>query len=156
MQGKHPVLEALSASTDACACLALRKATRVATQAYDRCLEPAGLTTVQFSLLATLYHIETVSMKQLATRLVMDRTSLTRTLAPLKRRGFIDVVYGADRRSRLITITVQGLEILISALPYWQDAQQRMVGGLGDAGWDQLQSALRQAMTAARSATSVR
>src|SRR5215471_10463189 len=129
---RHPVFEALRHSTDACACTALRKATRVAAQMYDRCLQPSGLTTAQFSLMAALYYARSIPMKRLAARLVMERTSLTRTLAPLERQGFVEIAPSADdARVRVVKITALGLETLISALPLWQEAQAKMEKELG-------------------------
>ena len=152
---KHPIFEALRHSTDACACTTLRKATRVAAQLYDRHLEPSGLTTAQFSLLAALYYAQSIPMKRLAARLAMERTSLTRILAPLEKKGFVEIKVSAeDARVRMVTITALGLERLISALPLWQEAQAKMEKELGKAGWDQLRSSLQQAVAAARAAGS--
>ena len=150
---RHPVLEALRRSTDVCACAALRRATRIATALYDRRLEPSGLTSAQFSLMAALYYAGKIPMKQLASRLVMDRTSLTRTLAPLARRGFVEIATNPeDGRVRLVQITAKGLEMLVSALPLWQEAQTSMESELGEAGWGQLRSSLQRAVEAARAA----
>ena len=152
---KHPIFEALRHSTDACACTTLRKATRVAAQLYDRCLEPSGLTTAQFSLLAALYYAQSIPMKRLAARLAMERTSLTRILAPLEKKGLVEIKVSAeDARVRMVTITALGLERLIYALPLWQEAQAKMEKELGKAGWDQLRASLQQAVAAARAAGS--
>jgi DNA-binding MarR family transcriptional regulator len=152
---KHPIFEALRHSTDACACTALRKATRVAAQLYDRHLEQSGLTTAQFSLLAALYYAQSIPMKRLAARLAMERTSLTRILAPLEKKGLVEIKVSAeDARVRMVTITALGLERLISALPLWQEAQAKMEKKLGKAGWDQLRASLQQAVAAARAAGS--
>jgi DNA-binding MarR family transcriptional regulator len=122
---------------------------------YDRCLEPSGLTTAQFSLMAALYYARSIPMKRLAARLVMERTSLTRTLAPLEKKGFVEIAPSADdARVRVVKITALGLETLISALPFWQEAQAKMEKELGAAGWDQLRASLQLAVTAARAAGS--
>ena len=48
-----------------------------------------------------------------------------------------------DLRVRMVNLTAEGLEALISALPYWQQAQERMIAGLGQSLWQQLRSTLR-------------
>lgn len=140
----HPVFEALRHSADACVCTVLRKASRASTQMYDRILEPSGMTIAQFSLLAALYYTRSIPMKKLAKRLVMDRTTLTRNLGPLERRNLVQLVGDPDDlRVRMVNLTAEGLEALISALPYWQQAQERMIAGLGQSLWQQLRSTLR-------------
>lgn len=63
-------------------------------------------------------------MKSLATALGMDRTTLTRNLKPMERRGWI-AFHGDedDRRLRGAAITAQGMEIALAALPRWREAQ---------------------------------
>ena len=43
-----------------------------------------------------------------------------------------------DQRTRLETLTNQGREALAAALPLWEEAQTRIVSGLGRARWDML------------------
>ena len=57
------------------------------TQIYDRHLEPTGLTITQYGLLSHLRSLDGVSIGALAERLVMDPTTLTRTLGPLVTAG---------------------------------------------------------------------
>jgi len=54
----------------------------------------------------------------LAEKLMMDRSSVTYTLQPLEKNGFIKFVPGVDRRSRVITLTAKGRRALVKALPY--------------------------------------
>lgn len=152
---RHPVFEALRHSSDACVGLTLRKASRAATQMYDQIMMPSGLTNVQFSLLSSLYYVGNISMKKLATRLVMDRTSLTRTLAPLVKRNLVQVVASEnDRRRKEISLTADGLQALVNALPLWQVAQERMEASFGTDGLNQLRAQLRTAVKAAKGAGS--
>jgi len=147
----HPLLEALRQSPDACACASLRKATRLTTQMYDHWLAPSGLSAAQFSLLATLYYTRRVPMGRLAARLMTERSTLTRTLAPLDRRGLVEITAGhSDGRVRDVVLTAAGLEALISALPLWQRAQDALAAALGPEGWDRLRATLGETERAAR------
>jgi DNA-binding MarR family transcriptional regulator len=74
-----------------CNCLAARQAARHVTQFYDLIMAPAGLRTSQFSLLAKLQRLGPLSINALAAEMVMDRTTLGRTIRPLVRDGFIVV-----------------------------------------------------------------
>jgi DNA-binding MarR family transcriptional regulator len=121
-----------------CTCFNLRKAARAVTQVYDEALQPSGLRTTQFSLLAALKHMELATVSELARGMVMDRTTLTRNLKPLEQKGWIKSVAGADRRMRELTLTGKGSKALSNAMPLWEKAQKDMVGLLGKQRWSGL------------------
>ena len=118
------------------------------TQAYDAALEPCGLRATQFSVLVGLSLGERFPISRFADALVMDRTTLTRNLRPLERRGLVRIEPGPDRRERYITLTGAGREALAKALPVWRTAQARALKQIGDAQWGALRSGLA-ALTAA-------
>src|ERR671930_787660 len=118
-----------------CACFNLRKVTRAVTQLYDEMLRPAGLRATQFSLLVAVRMAGPVGVTHLAEITVMDRTTLTRNLELLQKQGLIEVAAGADRRSRIVTITAQGKAAIAEALPFWKKAQLHVVNSLGQERW---------------------
>jgi DNA-binding MarR family transcriptional regulator len=121
-----------------------RRATRLITQYYDKILAPTGLRSTQYSLLSGLSMMGESSMQDLAFILAMDRTTLTRNLSPLQKKGLVKVSVGSDRRSRPIMVTPKGMIALENALPYWQKAQSSIVDKLGTANWDQIMRGLHQ------------
>jgi DNA-binding MarR family transcriptional regulator len=112
--------------TWACNCAAVRRTGRVLTQRYDEILAPSGLRVTQFSLLAALARTGTVPLTELAGVAVMDRTTLTRNLAPLERAGWVRTAPGYDRRTRLVCLTEEGSAALARAQPFWQAAQAQV------------------------------
>ena len=116
----------------------LRKAARVVTHLYDETLKPSGLRSTQYSLLTVLSMEGAETISNLAHKLVMDRTTLTRNLKPLQSQGWVKRVPGEDRRTRAWTITAQGRKVLAQALPLWQKAQKDMVNLLGKVRWNGL------------------
>jgi DNA-binding MarR family transcriptional regulator len=109
---------------DMCHCLAVRKAARWISQLYDRQLAPAGITSSQFAVLSQLDHQGTAGIVELADSLVMDRTTMTRTIAPLERAGFVAVKSDeSDRRRKVLTLTREGRKRLTTARPLWRRAQ---------------------------------
>ncbi len=114
-----------------CVCFSLRKTARAVTQLYDAALRPCGLRATQFTMLTAVRVLGGVTVNHLAEALVMDRTTLTRNLTPLKRDGLIRVQPGADRREREVTLTAAGWDILTRAMPLWEQAQGRITKGLG-------------------------
>jgi DNA-binding MarR family transcriptional regulator len=119
----------LAATT--CACFNLRKAVRIASQRYDEALRPAGLRSTQFVMLLAIRMLGTGTMGQLAELIVTDPTTLSRNLAPLVRRKFVARVVGKDQRSRLMTLTPHGHEVLVKAYPCWQRAQREVAAAVG-------------------------
>ena len=108
-----------------CNCLALRQAARHVTQFYDQHLASTGLRTTQFSILAKLKRLGSMSINALARELVMDRTTLGRTMLPLERDGLIAIRDGTiDRRSKELTLTKAGVERLQRAAKLWVEAQK--------------------------------
>ena len=124
-----------------CAGNALRRASRAITQLYAKILAPSGLQPTQFSLLVACAVAGEAPMATLADALSMDRTTLTRNLRPLERRGLVKVAEGEDRRVRMVTLTSQGRSALADALPLWNRAQARVARAFGE---QRLSRALRE------------
>lgn len=98
---------------------------RKVTQLYDHALEPAGLTSAQFSILAHLMGGSGLTMSGLAAKLASDPTTLKRGLGPLERRGLVSIRPGdEDRRLRVVEATTQGRELFVAAVPYWRRATE--------------------------------
>ena len=89
-------------------------------------------------------------MNELAGFLVTDRTTLTRNLKPLERKGLVEIVPGEDRRVRMVSITDAGRIAFERAKPLWAEAQAAMVERLGDEDWQALITVLRTTVAAIR------
>jgi DNA-binding MarR family transcriptional regulator len=121
-----------------CACANLRRAARIVTQRYDQELQPADIKTTQFTLLQALTRVGDISQGALGDLLGLDSTTLTRTLALPRRKGWIQTKPGKDRRQVRLTLTAEGKRKYLSALHYWQSAQRQLRRALGEAGWNQM------------------
>jgi DNA-binding MarR family transcriptional regulator len=116
-----------------CLCLHTQRAARALARLFDHALKPFGLSNGQFSLLMALNRPDPPSIGHLAPFLAMDRTSLTAALKPLERRGLVRIIADkADRRSRLVHITADGVVLLEAALPTWQQTHADLDAGLID------------------------
>jgi DNA-binding MarR family transcriptional regulator len=116
----------------ACTCSRVRKTARRVSQIYDQALEPYGFTISQYGILVNLRQLDGASIGQLAERMVMDPTSLTRALKPLERQGFISLATDPnDRRSRRLSLTPEGLAAMRAAKPGWIKAQSAVEQALG-------------------------
>jgi DNA-binding MarR family transcriptional regulator len=109
-----------------CNCFAVRSAARHVTQFYDQFLAPSGLRTTQFSILARLKRLGPLTIKALASDMVMDRTTLGRNILPLERDGLIRIeATASDRRAKELHLTKAGEKRLQAARKGWAAAQAR-------------------------------
>lgn len=110
---------------------------------YDEAIGAAGLTTNQFSILRTLAREGDMPLSRLAEQMVMDRTSLYRTLGPLTRAGHVVIADGDRGRAKLAGITAGGRAAMEAAREHWEAAQGRIVGTFGAEGWAALEQTLK-------------
>jgi DNA-binding MarR family transcriptional regulator len=114
-----------------CTCFRLRRLSRQVTQRYDDALRPVGLRVTQFSLLSALRNEGPMTVANLARGLGADTTSITRALAAVAAKNWVLIGEGADKRSKSVGITAEGLALLERARPLWQRAQTEVGEILG-------------------------
>jgi DNA-binding MarR family transcriptional regulator len=114
-----------------CACANLRRASRAVTRLYNRELQTDGIEITQFTLLMTLDQAGEISQKRLGELLALDSTSLTRMLELLKKRGWVRVQEGDDRRMRIFRLTHSGRQKFQQSLRHWKRAQGHLRTALG-------------------------
>ncbi len=132
-----------------CACQNLRRLTRLVTRIYDQELRKADIEITQFGLLTALGIVGEANQKTLSAGFAMDSTTLTRTLALLRKQGWIHVRPGKDRRERVFRLTEAGKRQITAAEPRWEAAERRLRKTLGPSGWSRMQDMLAQATNAA-------
>jgi len=135
-----------------CACQSLRRLTRLVTRIYDRELRKAGIEIAQFGLLTALATVREANQKTLGAGFAIDSTTLTRNLVRLRRRGWIGVRPGNDRRERVFRLTGAGKRQIATAQPHWEEAERRMRNTLGPMLWNEMQSVV-SALTIAAAAS---
>ncbi|MBL8523925.1 MAG: winged helix-turn-helix transcriptional regulator [Betaproteobacteria bacterium] len=123
-------LEPVSCGPLPCTGGRLRKLTRRMTSFYEQHLRAIGLKLSQYSVLMNL-STEPQTLLQLADRLEMDRTTLTRSLKPLVDQGWVAEVAGDDARRRLLVLTASGHRFRKQAQQVWCDAQLALETQLG-------------------------
>lgn len=132
-----------------CTCEGLRRLTRRMTVVYDRHLAEVGLTVGQYSLLVNI-GAETLPVSRLARRTATDRTTLTRSLAPLVKAGWVVVMPGEDARTRHVTLTDAGRHKASTARAVWQRAQDQVGAALRPKRIDALHELIDELMTRLR------
>jgi DNA-binding MarR family transcriptional regulator len=102
-------------------------------QLYDRHLAKVGLTITQFSLLGRLKRTGPMTMKQMAEAMRMQRTTLVRTIQPLRRNGLVSSeTLGRDPRTLSIALTAAGEARLKAGGEHWHAAQAEFEHRFGE------------------------
>ncbi len=121
-----------------CLCSSFRRTSRALTQLYEQVLNPLGLRVTQFTILQVLALAGEVTQRQLGDMLVMDSTTLTRTLLIMARQGWIAERRGEDRRQRWLRLSEGGEKQLKRALPAWEKVQSQLRRRVGGQVWQNL------------------
>ena len=130
-----------------CTCARLRKLSRRLTRIYDAHLAPQQIKVTQYSLLANAARAER-TLSEFAAELEMDRSTLSRNLAPLAAQGWVAISVGADPRSRCVRVTAAGRRKLAAALPLWRRAQCAIEAALGTVSVGELHREIERALGA--------
>jgi DNA-binding MarR family transcriptional regulator len=127
-----------------CVCLQLRRTARAVTQLYDAALQPCGLRSTQLALLVPMAKAGRIGVSDLAQLLVIDPTTLSRSLRKLEAMDLIVIAAGSDRRHRLVRLSNKGRRVLLKALPHWKKIQQEVLSKLAESDWRELQASLEK------------
>ena len=109
-----------------CKCLKMRMASRIATQFYDKKLKPIKIKITQFTILSVIASNNNKTVSSLSSELLMDRTTLTRSLDILIKQKLIKNIRSTDARERIVQLTTQGHVILDQAIPLWKEAEEEI------------------------------
>jgi DNA-binding MarR family transcriptional regulator len=125
-------------------------ASRIVTRHYDSALAPIGLSTSSYSILSRTSREGPLPLGALAARLAMDRTTLSRELAPLVDAGLVEAEPDEhDRRKRIVALTDDGAALVKEARPRWARAQKELSRRFGTGRTDALMAELHALVGAA-------
>jgi DNA-binding MarR family transcriptional regulator len=114
-----------------CTNLKLRQLSREITRHYDAHVASTGLKNTQYSLLSHVVLLGPIRPTELAARMRLDASTLTRNLQPLIAQGWLVQGPGEDHRSRLVSATDAGREKRAEAQRAWKQAQLALNARLG-------------------------
>ncbi|HSV70020.1 MAG TPA: MarR family winged helix-turn-helix transcriptional regulator [Methylibium sp.] len=114
-----------------CTNLKLRQLSRVVTRHYDHYVAAAGLKNTQYALLSHVVVSGPLRPSDLAQRMQLDASTLTRNLQPLVARGWVQLGPGENARSRLVEPTDAGRAKRAEGQRAWKQAQLALNARLG-------------------------
>jgi DNA-binding MarR family transcriptional regulator len=121
-----------------CACATSRQLARVLTQLYDSRLRSTGLEAPQFALMMTLAKQGPCGPVDLGRRYALDKTTVSRNLKLLERKGWIESSAATDKRKREFILTASGRKQLAAAKPHWRKAQNLLRTSMSAKQWDEM------------------
>ncbi len=128
-----------------CVALNLRKSSAIISRFYSHGMRKAPVNGPLFSLMAMIRKRGSASITALARDVGLERTTLTRNLGQLEKRGFIEISPGTANKKE-IRLLPAGERALDTALMYWRKTQSRVVNGLGEDRWKRMQQDLAVVM----------
>ena len=124
-----------------CVCSRTRMLDRVLSRLFDDSLAPLGVRANQLTVLALLGAMEGLRAADVARYLEMDKSTVSRGLALLRARGWIEESAGPTRASRSLHVTAEGRTLLHDTLPLWRSAVQGARETLGEESVEALRGA---------------
>jgi DNA-binding MarR family transcriptional regulator len=109
----------------------LRQLSRAVSRHYDAYVAPTGLKNTQYSLLSHVLLLGPVRPSDLAARMRLDLSTLSRNLQPLVALGWVRIGPGEDARSRLVEATEAGRAKRAEGQRAWKQAQLALNDRLG-------------------------
>jgi len=100
-----------------------RRLARTVTRIYNDCLRPLGLNLTEMNLLAAIAARGSVQPAKLGPAMALEKSTLSRNTARLVELGWVQIHHHPDDRGVLLTLTARGNQVLLQALPAWQQAQ---------------------------------
>lgn len=128
--------------TGYCASFNLRRTARAVTRAYDAALQKTGMRSTQFAILVGIAKTQPVSIGTLAEVLIIDPTTLTRSLRLLQKEGLITISNRSTMRQRFLALTGKGERSLTRSVQAWRKAQEQFVSAVGTEQWKDLRNRL--------------
>jgi DNA-binding MarR family transcriptional regulator len=130
--------------TGYCASFNFRRTARAVTRMYDLALQESGMRSTQFAILVGIAKNQPISMGALGDILLIDPTTLTRSLRLLQKEGLVIVSKRAARRQRFLTLTPKGERALARSLPAWRKTQERFLAMVGPEYWNGFRNELEK------------
>jgi len=114
-----------------CTNLKLRQFDRMVTRHYDRYVAAVGLKNTQYTLLSQVVKLSPIRPSDLARRMQMDASTLTRNMQSLVAQGWLKIGAGDDGRSRCVEATEDGYAKRAEGQRAWKAAQTALNKQLG-------------------------
>jgi DNA-binding MarR family transcriptional regulator len=130
--------------TGYCPNLNFRRTARAVTRLFDLAFQNSGVRSTQFTILVAVAKTQPCSITAISNVLLIDSTTLTRSLRLLQKEGWLSVSARSTKRQRFVNLTPLGEQVLARTVPLWRKAQEQFVDTVGQDYWLNLRSELER------------
>lgn len=125
---KVRMTKSMTTEDDFSQCLLLNtiKTARSMSRRYDARLKPYGVTVGQFTVMMLVRHNEGKPISAIAERIAMERTTLTRNIDLLTRKGLVLKEFAEKGNVKTCRLTNTGEALLDELIPVWHTARQEL------------------------------
>ena len=131
-------LSLIKSMSQHCIAARIRLLSRMVTNIYDSALSPFGVKLTQMNILVVVYLSGEIAYDPLRKRLKMEKSTASRNIERLRKKGWLDIISGKDKRRKFLKITPAGEELLGKVHEVWEEAQKKTVNLFGEEGTDVL------------------
>ena len=131
---KREASELAKAVSRECIGFRVRLLNRVITNIFDRALQPLNISLAQGNILMMLALYEQTSPADIGKALLMEKSTISRNLDRLQKKGWVDIVSEGDYQPQVVSLTANGRILLKEAHRAWKKAQEEASLLLGDEG----------------------
>lgn len=116
----------------------VRKLHRLLDGIYQTNLKPFGLKGSMLSILFIIGKSKGINQKNIAEKLVLDQSTVSRDIKKLGQKGWITIYRGEDSRITELEISERGYELLEKVSPVWEETHRKVEKLLGSFNIQQL------------------
>ena len=127
MPTRDPVREI----AESCVAVRVRLLNRFVTALCEAGLRGHDVSVAQVNILVAVGCSDPLTPTEVAARLVLDKSTLSRDVEALLAKGWLSKLPGDDKRSHRLLLTPTGREKVASILPAWRAAQAELKKILG-------------------------
>lgn len=124
-----------------CIAVRLRILNRIVTTMFDKALRPYGIRASQLNIIVAVSAYGPSTVHQLCRVLHMDASTLSRSIARMKKKGWLESEPSGDGKIMLIRTTPLGLDMIRTVYQAWEEAQEKAAALLGDPAVEAISSA---------------
>ena len=117
-----------------CIAVRIRLLNRTVTNIFDQALRPLGVKVSQLNVLIVVAKRGPTSPAEVARRLNMEKSTLSRNVERMRTRGWLKVSQGDTGRKQILELGAAGRKLIEKSLPFWKKAQAQTEALLGQRG----------------------
>jgi DNA-binding MarR family transcriptional regulator len=118
---------------EVCLALRARRLARKISRCYDAALAPLDLDSSQFNILSVIGALSPVTLRDVASTLDLDASTLSRMIKSLESKGLLGVEGGKGRSGLRLWLSQRGEDVMVQGLQAWKSVQAEFASQVGDA-----------------------